>query len=99
MISLKFPPHRQVLLNDCPAASPRTTQRIGKVTALLDEVEVIEGRVWLNSNGVSTGTKSQISNSRLHTMAKVGVFTRPIPMTPRAPRPRMTVAVRVSDRL
>ena len=41
----------------------------------------------------------RISNSRLHTMAKVGVFTRPTPITLRAPCPRMTVAVRVSDRL
>lgn len=33
------------------------------------------------------------------TMARVGVFTRPTPITARAPRPRMTVAVRVSERL
>ena len=36
---------------------------------------------------------------RSHAIAKVGVLTRPTPITPRAPRPRMTVAVRVSDRL
>ena len=28
-------------------------QRIGRITALFDEIEDIEGRVWLNSNGVS----------------------------------------------
>jgi hypothetical protein len=44
-------------------------------------------------------TKFRISNSRLHTIAKVGVFTRPTPITLRVPWPRMTVAVRVSDRL
>jgi hypothetical protein len=32
-------------------------------------------------------------------IAKVGVFTRPTPITPRAPWPRITVAVRVRERL
>ena len=45
------------------------------------------------------GTNARISNSRLQTMAKVGVFTRPTPMTLLAPFPSMTVAVRVRDRL
>jgi hypothetical protein len=44
--------------------------------------------------------KSRISISRKQTMASVGVFTRPIPMTPLTPRARsVRVAVRVSDRL
>ena len=46
-----------------------------------------------------TGTKSRISSSRRHAIASVGVLTRPIPITPREPRPSVTVAVRVSDRL
>src|SRR4051794_18466611 len=48
---------------------------------------------------IGEGTKSRISNSRLHTIANVGVFTRPTPTTLRVPRHRMTVAVRVSDKL
>ena len=45
-------------------------------------------------------TKSRISISRLHTIAKAAVPSHsPTPITPRAPRPRMTVAVRVSDKL
>jgi hypothetical protein len=47
----------------------------------------------------ASGTKFRISSSRLQTMAKVGVFTLPTPMTVRAPRAKVTVAVRVSDRL
>ena len=46
-----------------------------------------------------TGTKLRISSSRLQTMARVGVLTRPTPMTAARPRARITVAVRVRDRL
>ena len=45
------------------------------------------------------GTNSRISISRRHAIASVGVFTRPMPITSRAPRPSVTVAVRVSERL
>ena len=41
------------------------------------------------------GTKSRIWSSRQHGIASVGVFTRPMPITLRAPRARVTVAVRV----
>ena len=41
-----------------------------------------------------TGTKSRISISRRHAIARVGVLTRPMPITPFAPRPSVTVAVR-----
>ena len=44
------------------------------------------------------GPKITDSNSRRQTMPSVGVFTRPMPMTPRAPGAKSVfVAVRVSD--
>jgi hypothetical protein len=34
-------------------------ESIGRITALFDEIEGIEGRAWLNSNGVSRDARRE----------------------------------------
>ena len=78
--------------------SSPASERVAVVIPALNEAESYRRRRRGIAAPSARGTKSRISNSRLHTMAKVGVFTRPTPITLRAPCDGLTLILRVPER-